>query len=143
MVVGLLQGNRLTLLPPEVSEGGGGVGVILVSFACHPPSTYFGVILQVHTIEYTLECHTPSTHDRVYTGVSFPGHILTSRVILGCPVISVSLMSESYNCTNVVRYDGVTCTWEDFYRRAVRFLRHYLVLYWGMAMYSVVCQKFT
>ena len=130
MVVGLLQGNRLTLLPPEVSEGGG-VGVILVSFACHPPSTYFGVILQVHTIEYT------------YTGVSFPGHILTSRVILGCPVISVPLMSESYHCTNAVRYDAVTCTWEDFYRRAVRFLRHYLVLYWGMAMYSVVCQKFT
>ena len=71
LVVGLLQGNRLTLLPPEVSEGGGGVGVILVSFACHPPSTYFGVILQVHTIEYTLECHSRVTYSLLasYSGV--------------------------------------------------------------------------
>ena len=68
--------------------GGGGVGVILVSlvsFSCHTPTTRTEYT-PVSYFEYTRECHS-----RV---------ILNSRVILGCPVISLPLMSESYECTN-------------------------------------------
>ena len=67
LVVGLLHCNRLTLLPPEVSEGSAGVILVsLVSFPCHTTSTR----------EYTavsFPCHTPSTP------VSFSGHTQFSR----------------------------------------------------------------
>ena len=64
--MGLLQGNRLTLLPPEVSEGGGR--------GCH-----LGVVgvIRVSSSEYIFWCHTSST--REYTLVSFPGHTQFSR----------------------------------------------------------------
>ena len=104
LVVGLLQCNRLTLLPTEVSEGGGRwchlgvVGVILVSY---PEYTHW-VYTPVSYSEYTRECHS-----RV---------ILNSRVILGCPVISLPLMSESYECTNAAHR---SISWCDLYMASI------------------------
>ena len=84
LLVGLLQSNGLTLLPPEVSEGRRGchlgvVGVILVSYPEYT-RVYTLVSYPGYTRVYILVSYPECT--RVYTGVirvSSPSHTQFSR----------------------------------------------------------------
>ena len=77
------------------ANGGVGGGMALVSSWCR--WCHSRVILRVHALSIH-RCHS-----RV---------ILSSRVILGCPVIRLPLMSESYECTNAAHR---SISWCDSY----------------------------